>query len=115
MKLNSSTKAILQDHSVDLISVLIGLRKQLAYMNLNYIGTSFRSMIIKKDTNTFKMFEVTIINSKCAENLNLYSDTQMLNYRKKLLNSCCFRSLSSAFDSIKQTNPTNDIVVRIEK
>ena len=39
----------------------------------------------------------------------------MLKYYKKLLNSCCFSSLASAFASIKQTKADNDILLFIEE
>ena len=39
----------------------------------------------------------------------------MLKYYQKLLNSCCFSSLSSDFVSIKKIKTANDISLRIEE
>ena len=49
------------------------------------------------------------------EKFKFYSDVPMLKYRQKLLNSCCFSSLASAFAIIKQTNSANYIAMRIEE
>ena len=42
-------------------------------------------------------------------------DAPMLKYCQKLLNSCSFSSLESAFDSIKQTKAFNAILFRTEE
>ena len=49
------------------------------------------------------------------EDLKFRNDAPMLKYRQRLFNSCCFSSLSSAFDIIKQTKAANDISLRIEE
>ena len=59
-----------------------------------------------QDKNTFKFFEVPIGNSKCVEKFKFHSDAPMLKYCQKLLNSCFFSSLVSAFDSIKKPRLT---------
>ena len=43
------------------------------------------------------------------------SKSLMLKYRQKSLNSCCFSSLESSFDSINQNKDSNAIVIRIEE
>ena len=62
-----------------------------------------------QDTNTFKMFQVRIGNSKCAEIFKFHSDAPILKYYQKLFNSCCFGSFDSAFGSIKKTMDANYI------
>ena len=49
------------------------------------------------------------------ENFKIHNDTPMLKYCHKLLNSCCFSSLSSDFASIEQTKNANVISLRIEE
>ena len=44
IKLNSSSKVILQDHSVGLILIFILLKKYLAHVNLIFIGKAFKGM-----------------------------------------------------------------------
>ena len=67
-----------------------------------------------QDTNTFKMFEVPIINKKCVEEMRFHSKALMIKYRQNSLNSWFFRSLVSAFDNINQNKASNDISMRIE-
>ena len=69
----------------------------------------------KQDTNTFRIFEVPIGNSKCVKKNNFHSNAPMLKYFKKSLNICCFSSLASYFASIEQTNSENAISLSIEK
>ena len=59
------------------------------------------------------MFEVPIENTKYVEEMKFYSKARMLKYRQNPLNSCCFISLESAFDSINQTKFDNDIAMSI--
>ena len=61
------------------------------------------------------MFEVPIGKKKCVEEMKFYSKARMLKYRQNPLNSCCFVSFESAFDSINQTKFDNDIAMSIEK
>ena len=68
-----------------------------------------------QDTNTFKLFQVPTGNSKCVEKFKFHNDAPMLKYYQKLLNSCCFSSLSSDFVSIKKIKTANDISLRIEE
>ena len=60
------------------------------------------------------MFGVPIGNAKFVEEMKFYSKSPMLKYRQNSLNSCCFISLASDFDSINLTKATNGIVMRIE-
>ena len=48
MKINSSSRARLQDHSVGLILVLIILKKTLAHVNLTFIRKYFEGIIKHK-------------------------------------------------------------------
>ena len=68
-----------------------------------------------QDTNKFKMFEVPIGNTKCVEETKFQSMALMLKYRQNSLNSCCFSSLASAFDSINQTKASNYIGTHTEE
>ena len=83
-------------------------------MRLIYI-TVFQSYGDTQDTDTFKIFQVTIGNSKCVGNFKFHNDSPMLKYHQKPLNSCCFSSLASSFASIEQTETTNAILLRIEE
>ena len=78
-------------------------------MNLIYIKKLFQSRDNTQDTNTFKIFQVPIGNSKCVEHFKFHNDAPMLKYRQKSFNSCGFSSLASSFAGIKQTKADNDI------
>ena len=82
-------------------------------MSLIYIKKTFRSHEDTQDTNTFKIFEVPIGNSKCVEFFKFRNDAPMLKYCQKSLNSCCFSSLESEFASIEKTKVANDTTLRI--
>ena len=82
-------------------------------MSLIYTKKLFQIHDNTQDTNTFKIFQVSIRNSKYVETFKFHNDAQMLKYRQKQLNSSCFSSLLSAFDSIKQTKAVNYIALRI--
>ena len=62
-------------------------------------GEIFRRHDDTQDTNTSKIFEVPIGNSKCVENIKIHSNAPMLRYFQKSLNCCCFSSLASTFSS----------------
>ena len=61
----------------------------------------FQSHDNTQDTNTFKIFQFSVRNSKCVEIFKFQNDAPMLKYRQKLLNICCFIRLESAFAIIK--------------
>ena len=61
------------------------------------------------------MFEVTIGNTKCVEEMKFHSKAPMLKYRQNLLNSCCFSILAPSFDSINKTKASNYTAMRIEE
>ena len=44
-----------------------------------------------------------------------HTDSPILNFCQKTLNSCCFSSLASAFDSIKHFKAYNAISIRIKE
>ena len=67
-----------------------------------------------KDTNTFKMFVVQIVNTKNMEEIKFNIDAPMLKYRQSTLNSCCFSSLVSYFESTNQRKVENSISKCIE-
>ena len=52
--INSSSRVSLQYHSVGLILILIGLKKLLSHVNLNYIRKSIKSMMKHKIKIHFK-------------------------------------------------------------
>ena len=66
-------------------------------------------------TNTLKMFQVPIGNSKCVENFKFHNDAPMLKYFQKLLNIFCFSILASSFAGILKTQSINNISLRIEE
>ena len=74
----------------------------------------FQSHGDKQDINTFKSFQVPIVNEKCVEPFKFRNDAPILKYCQKTLNSCCFSSLASAFSSINHFNAANAISMRIE-
>ena len=76
-------------------------------------GEIFQRHDKTQDTNTFKMFEVLIGNTKFVEEMKFHSKGPMLKYRQKSLNSCCFSSLASDFHSTNQTKAANSIAIRI--
>ena len=55
------------------------------------------------------MFVVPYGNSKSVEEMMFHIDAPMLKYFQSPLNSCCFSSLISAFDSINQIKVSNAI------
>ena len=75
----------------------------------------FQSLDDTQDTNTFKIFQVPIENSKCVKKIKFHNDAPMLKHCQKLLNRCCFSSLVSAFSSGEQTKADNAISLRIEE
>ena len=68
-----------------------------------------------QDTNSYKNFQVLIGNAECVETFKFHNDAPILKYCQKSLNSCCFSSLVSAFDSINHNKASNDIALRIEE
>ena len=69
----------------------------------------FQSHDNTQDTNTYKSFQVPIGNAKCVESFKFQNDAPILKYCQKSLNSCCFSSLASAFDSINHNKAANAI------
>ena len=112
MKLDSSSKVSLQDHSVGLILICVGLKKHLAHVNL--IRKIFQSHDKTQDTYTFKMFEVLIGRFKLCGKIKFHSKAPMLKYHQNSFDSFCFSGLFSAFSSINQTESLNSIAMRIE-
>ena len=74
----------------------------------------FQSYENKQDKDTFKTFQVPIRNAKVLKSFMFHKDATILSYCQKILNSCCFRSLASAFANIKHFNAGNDIYIRIK-
>ena len=83
-------------------------------MILIYIKKLFQSHDDTQDTNTLKLFQVPIVNSKCVENFKFHNDAPMLKYCQNSLQSCCFISLVSDFSIIKQSKAENAISLHIE-
>ena len=84
------------DLDLDWIEVKFSTREPDFYKRL------FQSDDNTKDKNTYKSFQVPIVNAKCVENFKFHNDTPILNYGQKSLDSCCFSSLESAFVSINK-------------
>ena len=53
--------------------------------------------------------------NKCVESFKFQNDSPILKYCQQSLNSCCFSSLASAFDSINYIKDINAIPLRIEE
>ena len=96
------------DLGFDWIEVNISTREPDLYKKL------FQSHANTQDTNTLKIFQVPIGNSKCVETFKFHNDAPMLKYCHKLLNICCFSSLASYFSFIKQKKAANAISFRTE-
>ena len=75
----------------------------------------FQSHDYTQDINTFKSFQVTIGNEKCVESFKFLNADPILKYCHQSLNSYCFSSLASTFDSINHNNDANAISMRIEQ
>ena len=71
----------------------------------------FQSHNYTQDTNTFKIFQIPIGNSKCVEMFKFHNDATMLKYHQKSLNSCCFSSLASEFSSINHNKATKCYII----
>ena len=84
-------------------------------MSLVYIKKLFQSHDDTQDTNTFKIFQVPIGDSKCVENYKFHNNDPMLKYGQKFFNCYSFSSLELSFASIEQTKVNNAIALRIEK
>ena len=97
------------DLDLDWIDINFSSREPDFYKNF------FQSHDDTQDDNTFKKFQVPIGNAKCVESFKFQNDAPILKYCQKTLNSCCFSSLASAFDSINHFNTTKAISMRIEE
>ena len=69
----------------------------------------FQSHDNKHDKDTYKTFQVPIRNAKFVKSFMFLKDAPILSYCQKTLNSSCFSSLASAFDSIKHCKAENAI------
>ena len=67
-----------------------------------------------QDINTFKRFQVTIVNLNFVESFKFHNDAPIVKYFHNSLNSCCFSSLVSAFASINHNKDANAIPLSIE-
>ena len=83
-------------------------------MILVYIKKRLQSHDNTQYSSAFKLFQVTIGNSKCVKNFKFQKDSPMLKYCQKSLNICRLGSLESAFASIEQTKAANAIPLSIE-
>ena len=95
-------------HEFDWIEVNFSTREPDLYKKM------FQSHDNTQDTNTFKLFQVPIGNSKCVEKVKFQNDAPILKYCQKSLNSCCFSSLASALVSIEKIKAFNAISLRIK-
>ena len=81
----------------------------------DFYKKTFQSHDDSQDNNTFKSFQVTIVNAKFVESFKFLNDAPILKYCQKSLNSCCFNSLVSSFADINHNNSANAISMRIEE
>ena len=63
--------------------------------------------------NTIILFQVSNGNAKCVESFKFQNDAGILNYCQNSLNSCCFSTLVSDFDSINHNKSDNAISLHI--
>ena len=73
----------------------------------------FHSYDNEQETESYRIFEVPIGNAKVVKAFVFHKDAPTLKFRQKSLNSCCFRSLASAFSNIEHIKATNAISLRI--
>ena len=62
----------------------------------------FQSHDNKQDKDKFKTFQVPIGNAKVVKSFMYKEHASVIRFFQKILNSCCFSSLASAFASIKK-------------
>ena len=84
-------------------------------MNLIFYKKLFGSHYDNQDKDTFKKFQVPIGNGKVVKSFMFHKDAPIISYCQKMLNSCCFSSLASAFASIKHFKSENDISIHIKE
>ena len=65
----------------------------------DFYKKSFQIQDDTQDINTFKTFQVPIVNAKHVESFKFKNDAPVLKYCQKTLNSCFSSSLASAFAS----------------
>ena len=75
----------------------------------------FQSHDNKQEKDTFKTFQVPIVNAKVVKLFVFHKDAPILSYCQKTLNSFCFSSLASAFASNKHFKSKNSISIRIKE
>ena len=61
-----------------------------------------------QNTNTSKMFQVPIGNSKCVDTFKFHNDARIIKYCQKSFNICCLSSLESSFSITEETKADND-------
>ena len=96
------------DLDLDWIDINFSTRESDFYKKL------FKSHDDKQDKDTFKIFQVPIGNAKGVKSFLFHKDAPILSYCQKMLNSCCFSSLESAFASIKHFKAEDAISIRIK-
>ena len=97
------------DLDLDWIDINFSTREPEFYKKL------FQSHVNKQDDTTFKTFPVPIGNAKVVKSFVFHKDAPILGYCQKILNSCFFSCLSSAFAIIKHFKATNAISIRIKE
>ena len=75
----------------------------------------FQSHDNEQETKTFKFFQVPTGNTIVVKSFVFHKDEPILNFCQKILNSCCFSSLASAFASNKHFKAANAINIRIKE
>ena len=105
----STRSQIWFDLDLDWIEIKFSSREPGFYKKL------FQSHDDTQDNNTFKSFQIPIGNAKCVESFKFQIDALILKYCQKILNSCCFSSLASAFAIINHNNAANAISLRIKE
>ena len=75
----------------------------------------FQSHDNEQDIDTFRTFQVPIVNAKVVKSFVFHKDAPILSYCQKSLNSCCFSSLAPAFASINTFKAADAISIRIKE
>ena len=97
------------DLDLDWIDINFSTREPDFYKKL------FQSHDYEQDTNTFKFFQIPIVNTKVVKSFVFHKDAPILGHCQKTLNSCCFSVLVSDFASNKHFKAANYISIRIKE
>ena len=84
-------------------------------MNRIYIFKNHQNNIRGYDKKSYQLVVVPVGNEKITENMVFCPAYPVLNHHQKLSDSCCLRSLASAFHSICDNRAVTDLANYIEE